>query len=361
MAMVLPTIPSEFPCPGGDIFDLPTRSDLTNAINEIAQVPSKLKAYMVGLGDDLTAEIKEQIEEIISTIETLMEGIGDILSPYWKKGQIRNWQKEAKDAIQELLQEFHIYIPVKVMELIGKIIPVSFTVNLLGISIDVLKIITPKEQEKIKKQIEENIDKFYKLVPEVYRTFDGSYGLDVDEYKAKITWQYLKSEIMDWITNSVAKLFEELIDKFKDIWKALKLPAIPLPLFDFDLEGILKGIIDSAKAKFKDAPEKFRQEVKDKLLGLEIAGFKLKSIIGGTIDETVLSIEDQINEFINDLRDFKINWKKKLLFDWVKIIKKFLDAIGLGAIFDVIAITFCDLLKLIGFPFKIDITIPQEV
>ena len=41
------------------------------------------------------------------------------------------------------------------------------------------------------------------------------------------------------------------------------------------------------------------------------------------------------------------------MFDWVKIVKKFFKAIGLGAIFDFMFLTWCDFLKLIGMPMNI--------
>ena len=64
---------------------------------------------------------------------------------------------------------------------------------------------------------------------------------------------------------------------------------------------------------------------------------------------------------IADFRDFKINWKKKLLMEWTKVVEKFFKAIGLGKIFDFVSLTFCDLLKLIGFPQSIDIKVPASV
>ena len=58
------------------------------------------------------------------------------------------------------------------------------------------------------------------------------------------------------------------------------------------------------------------------------------------------------------LEDFKLNWHKKILFDWVKIVKKFLSAIGLGGLFEFVFLTWCDFLKLIGMPFSIDLKLP---
>ena len=104
MAVVIPTIPLKFPCPTGDIFDLPTKKDLVDAINKIAQIPSKLKVEMVLLGDQLTAEARAEIQSIIDEIESFMDTLASALSPYWEKGTIRNWQKEANEAITELLQ-----------------------------------------------------------------------------------------------------------------------------------------------------------------------------------------------------------------------------------------------------------------
>ncbi len=360
MAMTLPIIPSAFPCPDGTIINLPTKADLTNAIAKIGDIPSQLKVYLVTNAKNITAEAREDIEKVIKDVEDFMDKLADIASPYWEKGTVRNWGKEARDAVEEMLQEFHIYVPVKIMELISKIIPVSFKVNLLGIEIDVLKILTKEEQTNIKTQIGNKIDKFYALLPDSYKVFDGDFGIECNEWKAKAIWKYLKSEIMDWVTNSIFKLGEKLIGKFKEIWDSLGLPKLPTA-FEFDLESLIAGWKAIAKAKYGEKTKEYRDYIKNKLDSLTIAGIDLATIIGGKIALSVQSIEDEINSLISDFRDFKINWKKKLLFMWVETVEKFFKAIGLGKIFDFINLTFCDLLKLIGFPQTIDITVPKSV
>jgi len=360
MAMTLPIIPSAFPCPDGTIINLPTKADLTNALAKIGDIPSQLKVYLVTNAKKITAEAREEIEKVIKDVEDFMDKLADIASPYWEKGTIRNWGKEARDAVEEMLQEFHIYVPVKIMELISKIIPVSFKVNLLGIEIDVLKILTKEEQTNIKTQIGNKIDKFYALLPDSYKVFDGDFGIECNEWKAKAIWKYLKSEIMDWVTNSIFKLGEKLIGKFKEIWDSLGLPKLPTA-FEFDLESLIAGWKAIAKAKYGEKTKEYRDYIKNKLDSLTIAGIDLATIIGGKIALSVQSIEDEINSLISDFRDFKINWKKKLLFMWVETVEKFFKAIGLGKIFDFINLTFCDLLKLIGFPQTIDITVPKSV
>ena len=360
MAFTLPVIPTSLPCPDGTVLDLPTKADLTNAIAKIGDVPSQLKVYLVTHADEITADAKEDIEKVIKDVEGFMEKLQSLASPYWEKGTVRNWGKEAREAVEELLQEFHIYVPVKIMELISKIIPVSFNVTILGIDIDVLKVLTKEEQTKIKNQINENIDKFYALLPDSAKLFDGEFGVKCNEWKAKYTWKYIKTEIMDWVTNSIFKLGEELIGKFKEIWDALGLPSIP-DIFAFDLEALIATWKATAKAKYGEKTKEYKEYIKKKLESLKIAGIDLATIIGGKIELSVQSLEDEIANMIADFRDFIVNWKKKLLLAWVKVVKEFLDAIGLGAILDLLTLTFCDLLKLIGFPFKIDITVPSAV
>lgn len=403
-------IDTAFACPNDDIFSLPTKEDLVNAINKIAQIPSKLKVEMVKLGEEITADVKEQIEDVIKTIEEFIETISKILSPYWKKGQTRNWQKEANDAITEFIQEFHIYVPTKIAEIITKIIPISLTFDLFGLSIDVTRIFDPsyqkelqdqisgmseswkKKLEKLKQDLQDGkitaeefkeqmdkltalksqiIDKFYKLIPENMRGWGSEFGVQCDEWKAKMTWQYIKTEIQELLTKGIFKVFGKLISKFSKIWKLLGLPDLSaLVGGDIDVGALVDAAIKSLVKKrddilkklqnpnlLSDAKEKLLKElteagtaITDAIGEISIFGFNIMAIIGGKIDTTVKSIEEEVVELKLALKDFVANWQKKLMFDWVVIVKKFFNAIGLGAIFKPLFFTLCDLLKLIGFP-----------
>ena len=403
-------IDTAFACPNDDIFSLPTKEDLVNAINKIAQIPSKLKVEMVKMGEEITADVKEQIEDVIKTIEEFIETISKILSPYWKKGQTRNWQKEANDAITEFIQEFHIYVPTKIAEIITKIIPISLTFDLFGLSIDVTRIFDPsyqkelqdqisgmseswkKKLEKLKQDLQDGkitaeefkeqmdkltalksqiIDKFYKLIPENMRGWGSEFGVQCDEWKAKMTWQYIKTEIQELLTKGLFKVFGKLISKFSKIWKLLGLPDLSaLVGGDIDVGALVDAAIKSLVKKrddilkklqnpnlLSDAKEKLLKElteagtaITDAIGEISIFGFNIMAIIGGKIDTTVKSIEEEVVELKLALKDFVANWQKKLMFDWVVIVKKFFNAIGLGAIFKPLFFTLCDLLGLIGFP-----------
>jgi len=514
-------ISDSFPCPEGDIFSLPTKDEIVNAFNDILELPGKMmgklqekkaerekriaelykKLEEVETEEERLAILKQieeeehyirtqlegvlqkEIDEVVKTITEFVEGLADILSPYWSKdGLTRDWKKEAKDAFEELLQEFHLYVPTKIAELISALVPISFTINVLGIEINILKLVTDpayqkeiqekisgidfdlqiKEKfkelkeinEKIKKleeeladpdisiedhvqkteeieKLEEQrkkllgeidiiydlkdgfIDKFWQLVPEEFRQFDGEFGSAVDnKAKAKIIWKWIKKEIKEWLQNWYTKAIETLIGIFDKIWDLLSLPELPiqqlLDIMTFDVKEFIENAIKSLKEKWEKlkkqlgsdirklkkeikklkeeladpdisledhikkseelekkeaelkklqdeyilSKQEFGNKIRDKILNLKIFGFSIKDILG-EIESAANSIEEEISEMMLALEDFKINWHKKIMFDWVKIVKKFFKAIGLGAIFEFMFLTWCDFLKLIGMPMNI--------
>ena len=525
VAPLEPKIPSALACPEGDIFSLPTKEEIVNAFNEIAAIPGQLQAKVQEMKaerekeiadlykqleeaeteearlailkqidekenfikNQILGEIQEQIDDVIKTIEDFVEKLSDILSPYWDKdGLNRDWQKEARDAFKELLEEFHTYIPTKIAELISKIVPISFTINIMGLDINIIKLITSpaykkelidqisgiqfdlqivdkfKEIQKINEEIDklveeladpdismedhikkseelealekkkadmlvsiddlyklkdEFVDKFFQMVPEEFRQFDGEFGVLDNKAKAKIVWNYIKTEVKKYMQNTLTAVFDKLIGIFDKIWDLLGLPDLPfselLKIMTFDIKALIDGAIKALKEqweKLKDSLQtdigklnrkikklkeeladpdismedhiakteelekliqekkdlenklieeggKFRSIIKEKILGLELFGFSIKSILG-EIKSTAASIEEEISEMLLALEDFKLNWHKKIMFDWVKIIKKFLSAIGLGGIFEFVFLTWCDFLKLIGMPFSIDLKLP---
>ncbi len=501
-------ISDNLPCPEGDIFSLPTKADIVNAFNEIAQLPGELagkvnemkaerekriadlykKLEDENLTEEEREEILKQIEEEENYIKTQIEGkleeevakvaklisefqetISDALSPFWdKEGQNRDWQKEARDAFTEVLQDFHTYIPTKIAEIISKLVPISFKINLLGLEIDVLQLATnPAYGKEIKNQIagknfvtqivskqkqikelkekqqnpdltldehadlqdqidklqeevdelykkkSEWVDKFFKLIPEEFRQFDGEFGVLDDEAKAKLTWKYIKTEIKEWIQNWYVKAFQKLIGIFDKIWDLLGLPNLPfgqlIDIMNLDIGALIEAKIQAIKDKWKetklgkkqsirklekeieeikekmknpditmdehialseeldkkeeekkkleqelvDAAGEFHRKIEEKISEISIFGFDILKIIGGKIDSTTESIEEKIAEISLELKDFKANWHKKILFGWAKIVKKFLSAIGLGKIFDFMFLTWCDFLKLLGMPTNI--------
>lgn len=417
MAVTIPAIPSSFPCPTDDIFTLPTREDLVNGINDIGKIPTQLRVFLVEIGDEIAEDAQKEIEETIEDIEKFMEDLGDLLSPYWEKGQVRDWRKEANDAITELIQEFHLYIPTKIAEIVSKLTPISLTINIMGLSIDITKIfdkeyqktlkdqiggITPdftKKLEELKEDFENDkitfddyekkmeelmedkgkiIDKFFNFIPEKLRGFDGKFGVKCDEWKAKMTWQYIKTKIEEFLTNGLHAAFGKLIDIFDEIWSALGLPNIVKLFTNPDVGALIDSLVETLNEKRekllkeledpKTSDERMAEiqaeldelgtEIRDKIMNFELFGFSIKKIIG-EVKELPTSLEEAVVEMKLAMEDFIQHWQKKLVFDWVKIVKKFFEKIGLKKLFDILFLTWCDVLKLLGFPFEIKVKTPN--
>ena len=136
-----------------------------------------------------------------------------------------------------------MYVQQKFLELIGKLTPISFELTILGIEIDILKIFTAEEITKVKTQIGEELDKFYDMLPESYKFWDGEFGIENPELKAEGIWSYIRSKINGGMTGLLTDAFEALIKLFKEIWDTLGLPDIPIPLPDLNVESILQKLI----------------------------------------------------------------------------------------------------------------------
>ena len=498
-------LPLSLPCPTEDIFSLPKVEDILKPLQEIAQLPDKLDAKIALMkkekeeeivalnkklqNPDLTAEertailqeiktaedyidsvllgeLTEEFNEIKEDISKFFENMESILSPFWRKREgteKRNLQKELEEALTEVFSEFALFIPIKISELIQKLVPLSLTINILGLQIDIIKIVIApdyrteiqdqiggknfvtqiiskrkrlakvnerltkeiyvlnaeeidkleKEKEQLEKDIltlEEKrtklIDTFFNLVPEAQRKFDGEISELNNDARAKLIWDYIKKEMKEWVLNAHVKAFEKLIDLFKEIWDALGLPKLPFSqiaeLLSMDISALIETLMSELKRKFQttaselkgkikeidkkletetdpatidklneekreleqkltDEKGKYLRQLEDTVLGFKIPiiGMTVEEVIGGESISTTVSLEERLARFQASLEDFKQNWMQKLIFAWVKLVEKFFAAIGLGKIIDLLLLTMCDFLKLIGNPFAVMIAIPN--
>jgi hypothetical protein len=315
--------------------------------SQLANLPSQL----IASGQ---AEAGKQIQDILDAVRELLS----IYDPNFKGLSIPEIEWEIM--ITRLVQDYPMYVQQKFLELIGKLTPINFVINVLGISIDILKIFTPEEIANIKNQIVQEVDKFWSLLPEAYRLFGGDYGLESPELKAETIWSYIRSKINGGMTGLLTDAFQALIKLFKDIWDALGLPNIPLPLADLNVESILQTIIDAWKKKVEQGKATYNDLIEE-LKAIQLAGFDLVSLIGGEISESIVSAERQIERLIEGARDFAVNWPRYLLIKWMEKVTAFFEAIGLGGIVQWITFTFCDFCNLIGIPKTIDLSFSKDI
>ena len=100
------------------------------------------------------------------------------------------------------------------------------------------------------------------MVAEEFQGFKGDFGVLCDEWKAKLTWQYIKTKIQEFLTGGLHSIFGALIDKFDEIWDALGLPSL-ISLFTLDVGALIEGAIKALRKKREEIQEDFLKSVGD--------------------------------------------------------------------------------------------------
>ena len=382
---------------------LPTPANLSNMFGGLATFPAKLKVLAVTTAKDEADEYIEMAESLQDTVDTVRKFFGPY-DPKWEKLSIP--EKEWEIMIQRLIEEYPMYIQSQIMSLLSSF--VSFTVPILGISIDVLKICTDREylnelgkeisgygadmetkiaalregewgglsEEEIQEKVEAlrsgEIDRLYELLPDEYKLFSGEYGLENSELKAKQLMDFIKNECTKFMNGQLFTGFGGAIEAFSTIWDALGLPALPVPLEGPDVGAMIKGIVDAKKAEFATSLESLGdnplQADKDELLktmndgivselnDISLFGFKVSDLLGGEFTDTTESLEFKVARITAKLKEFKENWQLFLIKTWMGKVTSFFDAIGLSALTQYVTLDFCTFMGLIGIPTSIDLS-----
>ena len=175
--------------------------------------------------------------------------------------------------------------------------------------------------------------------------------------------------------------FSSLISIFDKIWKLLGLPDLPVPL-SLDVGAMIGEIVEAELAKFTivleeldtleltdedltnakiEAFDEMGKLMAEGLEGLEIAGFSVMDMIGGPIDDPVECFALKKKRICEEIGRFKDNYMLFLLRKWMEVVTKFLKAIGLGKLVELIGLDFCTFLGIIGFPKVIDLSFTDKI
>ena len=319
---------------------LPTPANLSNFFGTIATNMEKMLLSEV-------EEIKEEGQKLKDTLEAVRE----ILGPYDPKFQrLSIPEKEWEIMIQRLLEEYPMYVPAKILEIINEVFTIEFNFTIPGINLEVdLKKLATDRNYLSEKIAEIDVDAMYDLIPSEYKIFGGEFGLENKELKAKQIQDYIKNEATKKMNLLMTGGFTGVIDLFKEVWDALGLPSLPtLPPTGFpDVKGLIDAALDDAKTDL---------EKLEALKEIKIAGFDIVALLGGEFNDNIESLEFKIARINAKLKEFEQNWQQFLIKEWMMKVTKFFDAIGLGTLTQWITFDFCDFMKLIGIPTTIEIS-----
>ena len=370
------------PCPATL---LPTAADLANIFKQVANIPSqlqveaeKLKAQAESAVQtavrnailEAVAPYEQKIQQVLGILENVEKALGNFPISVSKPifGSIKIPDMEWERIITALCNEYHLYVQAKIMELIEPILPINLEIPVLGININPIKLFAdPEYRAQLKAQFAEKAEVYMSLIPEIYRTFEGTLGIFSRGIQADAIFAYIMTKLQNGALTLIYDAFGGLIKKFKTIWDALQLPALPA-LLDLNVEGILDALIgalkkqlNSLKQKLLNAPAEIAQEIAEQMLSIQnkiletlkslsIAGFSILDLIGGEIESFVESIEQKIDRLVEAARNFGEIWPQYLIKQWMAKVTAFFNAIGLSALTQFVTFNFCQFLTLIGMP-----------
>jgi hypothetical protein len=375
------------PCPATL---LPTAADLTNIFKQVANIPSLLQVEVEQIRAqaesavqtavrnailDRIAPYEQKIQQVRSILDNVEKVLGNfpvsVSKPVYPGLLIPDMQWER--IITALCNEYHLYVQAKIMELIDKVLPINLEIPVLGITINPVKLFSdPEYRAALKAQFAEQAEVFMNLIPEIYRTFEGTLGIFSRGIQADAIFAYIMTKLQNGALSLIYNALGGLISKFKTIWDSLGLPALPA-LLSLNVEGIITALIGSLKSQLNtlkqrllNAPAEIAQEIADQILSIQrkildtlkslsIAGFGILDLIGGEIESFVESIEQQIDRLIEVARNFGEIWPQYLIKQWMAKVTAFFNAIGLSALTQWITFNFCQFLTLIGMPKSISI------
>ena len=370
------------PCPSTL---LPTAADLTNIFKQFANIPSLFQVEIEQIRSEAESEVQTAVrnailekiapyEEKIQKVRTILDNVETVLGnfpvsvsdPVFPGHDIPDMKWER--IITALCNEYHLYVQAKIMELIEPILPINLEIPVLGININPIKLFAdPEYRAQLKAQFAEKAEIYMSLIPEIYRTFEGTLGIFSRGIQVDAIFAYIMTKLQNGALTLIYDAFGGLIKKFKTIWDALQLPALPV-LLDLSVEGILDALIgalkkqlNSLKQKLLNAPAEIAQEIAEQMLSIQnkiletlkslsIAGFSILDLIGGEIESFVESIEKKIDRLVEAARNFGEIWPQYLIKQWMAKITAFFNAIGLSALTQFVTFNFCQFLTLIGMP-----------
>lgn len=369
---------------------LPTPADIANIFKQVANIPSQLQvevekikaqaesAVQTAVRNAILNQIapyEQKIQQVTSILDNVKKILGNfpmsVSNPVYPGVKIPDMEWER--IITALCNEYHLYVQAKIMELIDKVLPINLEIPVLGISINPVRLFAdPAYRAALKAEFAEKAEYFMNLIPEIYRTFEGTLGIFSRGIQADAIFSYIMTKLQNGALTLIYDALGGLIKKFKTIWDTLGLPALPV-LLNLNVEGIINALIGSLKSQLNslkqrllNAPEelkaeiaeqmlKIQQKIFDTLQSLSIAGYSVLDLIGGELENIVGSLEQKIDRLIEVARNFGEIWPQYLIKLWMKKVTAFFNAIGLSALTQWITFNFCQFLTLIGMPKSISI------
>lgn len=371
-------------CTGGLMPNVP---NMTDFFKQLGSVPAVLTLQLAELPTCIALALWDDIKSIIITPLDATEDFLGALSPTLPsqtKNSVRDRPEEWRRRADDLQENYKLYFMLGLINLLG-----SFASHILKIPLPLISgctvgdLLSPEGRQKIRETILKSLKSLILIIPEPFRSIcEGKFGVLSPEEVLRNFISYWVSEVKKIVQNPLYAVFTFLIKKFKEIWDSLNLPKIPA-ILSLDPVAIIMALVQPYITAIENAYKALVQPFKNIQEGIEKHGTLadyLQSQLSqklGEIINSVLSIQIPVIgltlgkllgiEGFGDLKLGSIVTPQAvfarlctrlanvfqdivsiILEQWIQKVKKFLDKIGLGAIFSLIPLTFCKFLQLLA-------------
>ncbi len=283
--------------------------------------------------------------------------------------------------MRALFNEFKLYLELKVLDILGRIIP---NLSFLNIPLPFLPNCTVRDllstegRAKIRDAIGARQDQIAKALGTPWDiTYDGTLGLKNDEMRKQSLISRVWSEFHKGLLSIIQRGFRALralTEPIRKIWQALRLPDIP-NLVSLNFEALFKSVWDPIKDLAISANEKMQRMI-DFFLEFDLKSFldktfgpllkfiawpfktKVKDLLKVTDPPKATNLESKesrFNSIMNAVKELFEQIPTLILELWMKLVLGFFKAIAnlvpiIRELFKYIPFTFCTFIGLVASP-----------
>ena len=342
----------------------------------VVPTADELEKAIIAIGNQYGWEYIKPIEDILGSFP---------LSHSWNK-EFDVPELEWEGKIQCMIEEFKLFPIIKIAEFVGPDGILVVPIPVIGISVDCGRLISdPSYKIEILKQLEELGDEVIDLFLDNHtlEAFDGTLGIDIPDIKLSLAWKQIVETCKKLILSGGMSEITALLGKspLKEIIDELPHPVdflvglckdIPAGKFEIDMDEIYELVKAKAEAEgisIQEALLNYPFPIPiaiPSILGLdEIIPETVGDLINLIETEEVKEIDmpnwnveklfQRFKTFMSDLPQILFEAVMKVCLDMFSLFKDVFNKLIPEQLRNLIPLTLCSFLTLIGFPKQINV------
>lgn len=360
---------------------LPNFSNLDEFGRGLGSIPGQLGRIAQCTVTATAKQISDAIDSLLKLFDkTFGTTLGSVGNPVYGPN-LKVPEQEMGVRLRALFNEFKLYLELKLLDILGRIIP---NLSFLNIPLPFLPNCTVRDllsaegRAKIRAAIGARQDQIAKAVGSPWKdTFDGTLGLKNDEMRKQSLISRVWSEFHKGLLSLINRGFRALralTEPIRKIWQALRLPDLP-NLVALNFEELFNSVWQPIKDLAISANEKMQRMI-DYFLEFDIKNFldkafspllkfiawpfptkvkQLLKISDPPKEQNLVSKETRFNSIMQAVKDLFEQIPTLILELWMKLVVGFFKAILkfvpiLKEIFKYIPFTFCTFIGLVLSP-----------